>query len=339
MDALAILEFAQDEREEHENEIQRRRMRVFRDRENPLEELSDPKFLRRFRISKETFRWLLDLISEDLRRPTRRNQALTPLLQLAIALRFYANGAFQHVTGDTCGVSQWACGEAIHRVTREICDRKGNFITFPETQAERLRVQQGFRDIAQFPGVIGALDGSHVPIANPRGINAQRFMNRKGYYSLNCQLVCDHELCFTNVVSRWYGSAHDSRIFEESRLCQRFRAGELQGILLGDPAYTCTRYMLTPVREPRNVAERNYIQAQRRTRGVIERAFGVWKRRFQAVGRGNTLRCSLQHNMAIIIATACLHTLAIRRNDPLPDDYHGDANTDAPRASRGIASS
>ncbi|KAL1473436.1 hypothetical protein MTO96_038673, partial [Rhipicephalus appendiculatus] len=55
-----------------------------------------------------------------------------------------------------------------------------------------------------------------------------------------------------------------------------------------------------------------------RTRITIERAFGVWKRRFPCLDMG------LQHLTArsAAIATACaaLHNLAVLRQDPEPPD-------------------
>ncbi|XP_041367014.1 putative nuclease HARBI1 [Gigantopelta aegis] len=263
IDALRVLEIAQEEVEEHRNNVQRRALRVFKDWCNPLEELNDVKFVRRYRISKESFRSMLDDVKFDLEHTTKRSRALLPLHQLSIALRFYACGSFQIVVGDTCGVSQATCCQVVHRVTAAICEKKDNFIHFPKIPMERHDVMRGFYDISQLPGIIGAIDGSHVLVVNPGGVTAQCFMNRKGYYSLNCQLVCNHLLLFTNMVCRWYGSVHDSRIFEESRLCRQFRRGEFKGILLGDP---------------------------------------------------------LDHNMAITVATVCLHNLAKRRNDPLPDE-------------------
>uniref|UniRef100_UPI00359005CE putative nuclease HARBI1 n=1 Tax=Myxine glutinosa TaxID=7769 RepID=UPI00359005CE len=323
MDALGVLELAQEEAEEHRSRtVRRRALRIFEDRCNPLEKYDDIKFVWRYRLSKESFRWLLDLVKDDLDQPTMRSNALNPLQQLSVALRFYASASFQLDVGDMGGVSQATCCKVIHRVTAAICAKKTHFIHFPDTPEERRTVTQGFHEISRFPGVIGAVDGSHVAIVNPGGRNALRYMNRDGYYSLNSQLVCDHRLLFTNVVARWYGSAHDSRIFEESQLFEKFQRGEYRGILLGDPAYTCRTFMLTPVRIPKTPAERRYNHAKRSTRRVIERALDIWKERFSCVAKGNHLRCTLEHNMAIIVATVCLHNLAKRRNDPLPEPDH-----------------
>lgn len=46
----------------------------------------------------------------------------------------------------------------------------------------------------RFPGVIGAIDCTHVAIVPPVKVNRENreylFVNRKGYHSINVQLVC-----------------------------------------------------------------------------------------------------------------------------------------------------
>lgn len=46
----------------------------------------------------------------------------------------------------------------------------------------------------------------------------EEFRNRKSYFSLNVQAVCDADLKLMNVVARWPGSAHDATIFNNSVL-------------------------------------------------------------------------------------------------------------------------
>lgn len=92
------------------------------------------------------------------------------------------------------------------------------------------------------PEIIGIVDGTHVAITMPHE-NEHVFVNRKGYHSLNCQLVstkkytnfhitlktvydlqvCDAELKILNVVARWPGSTHDAFIWRSSIVAQIMR--------------------------------------------------------------------------------------------------------------------
>ena len=47
---------------------------------------------------------------------------------------------------------------------------------------------------SNIPGVVGLIDCTHIPIISPGGDNAELFRNRKGYFSINVQAICDHEL-------------------------------------------------------------------------------------------------------------------------------------------------
>ena len=57
------------------------------------------------------------------------------------------------------------------------------------------------------------------------------FVNRKPFYSINVQAVCDSDAFITNIVARWPGSTHDSRIFENSNITDKLREVLLMAIL------------------------------------------------------------------------------------------------------------
>lgn len=184
-------------------------------------------------------------------------------------------------------MSKASCSIVVKRVTRAIARLASQEITFPSTSAHRAQVMHGFYATASFPGVLGAVDCTHVPLQSPGGNHAELFRNRKGYFSLNVQAVVSSDLRVTNVVSRWHGSTHDSTIFTNSRLCARFEAGEFgRGYLLGDAGYPCKPYLLTPLASPTTDAQHRYNHSHIQTRNVIERAFGVVKRRFPCLRLG-----------------------------------------------------
>jgi hypothetical protein len=56
------------------------------------------------------------------------------------------------------------------------------------------RVKEGFHSIAQFPNVIGAIDGTLIPIQGLSGAEEPNFVCRKGYHAINVQAVADHNL-------------------------------------------------------------------------------------------------------------------------------------------------
>lgn len=119
-------------------------------------------------------------------------------------------------------------------------------------------------------------------------------------------------------VTHWQGSVHDSTIFNNSRLRANFADGAYgNGLLLGDSAYPSKQYLVTPLLNPQTAAERLYNESHIRTRNIIERLFGIWKRRFPILALG--MRYHLRRIMPIIVATAVLHNIARRNNDGVPN--------------------
>lgn len=87
---------------------------------------------------------------------------------------------------------------------------------------------------------------------------------------------------------------------------------------MGDSAYPCTQFLLSPILNPTNEKEERYNAAHIRTRNTVERAFGVWKRRFGILS--NPIQTKLVTTKVIIMACAVLHNIAISRNYPLLND-------------------
>ncbi|MGH0148373.1 UNVERIFIED_CONTAM: hypothetical protein FKN15_037465 [Acipenser sinensis] len=103
-----------------------------------------------------------------------------------------------------------------------------------------------FYSTAGIPGVIGAIDCTHIRIPFHRQYKDLSFINRYSYMSINCQMVCDHHLRICNVVARWAGSTH-AQIFENSRQQLHFQEDFYYGVLLADKGYSSRKYLLTPV--------------------------------------------------------------------------------------------
>ena len=57
----------------------------------------------------------------------------------------------------------------------------------------------GYLEAHGFPQCIDAIDGTHIETAKPSK-HYSDFINRKGYFSINVQAVCDYKYCFQDVV-------------------------------------------------------------------------------------------------------------------------------------------
>ena len=101
-----------------------------------------------------------------------------------------------------------------------------------------------------FPGVIDAIDGCHIPIKAPRE-NANEYINRKRFHSVNLQAVTDPDLLITDAFCGYPGRVHDPRVFRNSPLYQAVIANEEEFFpgnchILGDSAYPLLSWILTP---------------------------------------------------------------------------------------------
>ncbi|KAJ8912867.1 hypothetical protein NQ315_007999 [Exocentrus adspersus] len=298
-------------------------------------------FFCRFRLSKHTVETIVDDIQETISYPTQRNDFLSPTNQLLLMLMFYASGSFLSVAGDFCGgVHKSTASKTIKRVSAAIAALRPRYIFMPSTPEEIRECRQKFYNIARFPRCIGAIDCSH----SPGGNDTEIFRNRKQIFSINVQTVADSDLKIRDIVARWPGS----HIFRNSHLCTAFENGTFgDSLLVGDSGYPIKNYLITPLLQTRNEAENlfntfaadliksklsddncrrahtggvtnNYncpsISSERvnesliRTRNVIERSYGLWKRRFPALALG--LRLKVQTTLNVIVASAVLHNIS-----------------------------
>jgi hypothetical protein len=73
-------------------------------------------------------------------------------------------------------------------------------------------------------------------------------------------------------------------MFVESIIGQRLARGDFSPFhLIGDSGYACTPYLLTPYAAPINDPQQRFNVAHKKSRCVIERFFGMVKRRFPAL--------------------------------------------------------
>lgn len=159
---------------------------------------------------------------------TRRNNALTPRQQVLTALHFLGNGCQYHVNGQTHGISKSTVLRCVHRLSRLISFHiMPLYIRWPTNS---IFIEQEFFDLAGFPNVKGAVDGTIVHIDAPK-IGEPLFVGRDNKHSINTLIVSGPKNQIFFVSAKSPGSFHDARALRVSNVwkswhIERWRPGK-----------------------------------------------------------------------------------------------------------------
>lgn len=156
-----------------------RRERVFRDRSNPFDCYNERNFRLRYRLTMPCVKLLISRIRANIEYPTNRSSAVSPELQTFVFLRFLATDQFYHEVGDIHGLSPSTVCRIIVRMSNVIAALSSNYIKMPDSQDKIEWTKRDFHRTANFPGVLGAIDYTHVRLVfNVPPTNAAMYVNR-----------------------------------------------------------------------------------------------------------------------------------------------------------------
>ena len=96
--------------------------------------------------------------------------------------------------------------EAVQDVVAALFELRDEYIHFPETVAETAASIETFQDLFRLPNIVGAIDGTHIPIKASRESPVDYF-NRYQHHDFGIQAVADGNLLFLDfsaIISRKY---------------------------------------------------------------------------------------------------------------------------------------
>ncbi|KAK4882388.1 hypothetical protein RN001_005707 [Aquatica leii] len=304
-----------------------RNPKVYVDHMNPLVYYSDDQFRQYYRLKKPTAENIINIVRHQLNHLNNRGRPVSPEIQVLAFIRYCAKGADQNEISEKHGFHQTTLSRIIKRVAVALSYHRDEYIKFP-TPAQLNIVKQDFYAIAGCPNIVGCIYGTHVKIKCQTVDYPLLYIDRKGHYSINVQVVSDAKCRILDIVARWRDSVHDSRIWNECNLKAKFDNGEINGILLGDNGYASSRYLLTPVLNPTTPSEERYNRAHIRTRNVVERLFGYMKNKFRCFF--NTIKVDLETTKAVIIALSIIYNIYIEEklsnNEDMSDNSDDEEN-------------
>lgn len=296
-------------------------------RGNPFSDFSDERFLKEFRMTKDEVRYVCTLVEDELKCEGNRKTDLSLEQKVLICLKTLASGSFQNCSKDFLSTSQPVVSKLMKAFTEAMVKKLPELIYMPTTQNDMEDVTLAFYQVDGFPGVRANIDGTQIPIIAPPGPDEPLFVNRKNFHSINVQALCDANMVFLDIDARWHGSCHDSFILSASHISDRFERGEFgDGWILGDSGYPLKKWLMTPIENPTSEAEKAYNKAHRKTRCIVERAFGVLKSRWRILDHTGGALCYRPDRVCKIVVTCCmLHNICRRNGTPLIED--SDAST------------
>ena len=125
---------------------------------------------------------------------------------------------------------------------------------------DRLReIVQEFETLWGFPQVVGAVDGTHIPILKPTECPSD-YYNRKGFYSILIQGVVDSQGCFIDVnIGRLARKSARCKSTSNSTFYREATSGNLLPdwkrvinhvdvplLILGNPTYPLLPWLMKP---------------------------------------------------------------------------------------------
>ena len=113
------------------------------------------------------------------------------ILQMCVALRYYATGSNYSVLGDFQGLSKSTVCRAVGEVTEFLFNNQTAFIKWPTTWEAKYDIARQYHEKSAVPFCMGAIDGTHVAILSLCN-NEVAYVNRKGYHSLNVMVSIIH---------------------------------------------------------------------------------------------------------------------------------------------------
>src|SRR5436309_3296365 len=226
------------------------------------------------------------------------------------------------------------------------------YIRLPSVEEAQRSIKE-WKGATGIPGIVGAIDGTHIAIKKPSNCTAPEvYFNRKAFYNINVQgevltnlsiliiAMVDFKKRFVDVEAGWPGSVGDSRIFRTSRLnttyidwlsqfpTTRLVTGErddgeviyedIPAFILADSAYPNSKHLVTTFKVTETSDE--IINALNKKLGGaryhVENAFGILKARFRIFQR--PLECAAEHirfAITLISAIFVLHNFLIDVGD------------------------
>lgn len=286
-----------------------------------LDQYDDDRWITMFRMTKPAVFHLAALLKPRVqKKDTKYRLSIPVLVRLACTLFKLTHGASLFICSEMFAIGRSTVSLVLRDVVEAINVSLRSEISWP-TREKLLQTEAGFQRLCGLPGVLGAIDGTHISISKPKNGPGDYFYFKSGGYTLNCQAVVDSDKRFLDLFLGMPGSTNDSRVLRRSSLYHKGMHGTLWDsaasfhgfppYLLADSGYPLLPWIMVPHAGQGHmpIADALFNRKLRRGRGVVENAFGILKQSFRELLVKSDLQVTFLPD--VILCCAILHNILL----------------------------
>lgn len=296
---------------------------------------SAARFKKTFRVSRETFAFILSRIRPVLERKSIVEEPIPPELRLAVCLYRLGRGSYYYTIAEltglgvstVCTITEEVCAAIVEHLWKESVDK-----FMPHSEEEFKNKIIDMEEMWQFPCCWAALDGCHIPIKCPPGgpESCKEYHNFKNFYSVVLMAMVDSHYRFIWGSCGYPGNSHDSIILQSTDLWARIQEGNclpkvgkqvgmqtIPPLVVADSAFPFTTWLMKPFTDAVLSEKQKYFNYRlSRARMVTESAYGQLKGRWRVLLR----KCESSSEKVRMNVLACmvLHNICLTRKDTIP---------------------
>lgn len=299
--------------------------------------LSDSEFLFHFRVNRDCFWEIVNLIKHHSAFQCRSSDSRGPppkpaCHQLLVLLKYYGcegNSATSIAISNFFGIGAGMVDDCRNNALSALLSLEAATYIWPDAD-ERKSICARIKEKFLFPNCVGFIDGTLLPLASRPLLHGENYLSRKRFYAIVMLIVCDDNSRILYYQIGWPGSVHDNRVWRNCRLYKKASAMfSNRQYLLGDSAFTASEIMIPPFKTvpggslSNNKTNFNTLLAKPRVKS--EHCIGILKGRFPFL-RQIRLKLGNKHHMKRIIdyvrGAVVLHNFLI--GQPFEDEWLND---------------
>ena len=125
---------------------------------------TEEEVIKEFKLKKSEISYLCSLLQSSMAPLGRRSTELSLELKILICLKTLGSGSFQNCCKGFIDVAQPTVSRVLSKFVENMIKIAPSFIYMLSNSMDIRRAKREFYNVARFPGVIGCVNRSHIPI-------------------------------------------------------------------------------------------------------------------------------------------------------------------------------